>query len=76
VDTLVRSGVAKYTGFKLLDAVAMLEDGSIKKVAAAKEEIFNDKTLSLMDKRKLMKFLVFAGSEFEDSELVRGVYSV
>lgn len=76
VDTLVRSGVAKYTGFKLLDAVAMLEEGSLKKVAAAKEEIFNDKSLSLMDKRKLMKFLVFAGGEFEESELIRGASAV
>lgn len=32
----------------------------------SKEEIFKSKDLSLLDKRKLMRFLMFAASDFED----------
>ena len=83
VDTLVRSGVAKYTGFKLLDGIAIYTPeppvdeeepsrGRLVRTAATKEDIFNDKTLSLLDKRKLVNFIKFATSEFESSERVRG----
>lgn len=72
VEALVRSGVAKYTGFKLLDAVAIYSQDGFKRTAAAKEEIFNDPTLSLVDKRKLMKFLMFAAGDFESSNLIKG----
>ena len=83
VDTLVRSGVAKYAGFKLLDGIAIYapesaageagsSGGHLIRTAATKEDIFNDKTLSLLDKRKLVNFIKFATSEFESSERVRG----
>lgn len=73
MEALVRSGVAKYASFKLLDAVALYEDGTFTRTAANKEDIFKDKRLSLIDKRKLMKFLMFATKEdFMESELVRG----
>lgn len=83
VDTLVRSGVAKYAGFKLLDGIAIYatvpvsaEAGPSKarlvRTAATKEDIFNDKSLSLLDKRKLVNFIKFATRDFEGSERVKG----
>lgn len=61
VDALVKSGVAKYSGFKLLDAVAIHDGrGAFRRTAATKEDIFNDKSLSLIEKRKLVNFIKFA----------------
>jgi RAB protein geranylgeranyltransferase component A len=66
VSSLVRSGVAKYSSFKLIDVVALYEDGKLKPAATTKEEIFKDKTMSLVEKRRLMKFVMAANSDAED----------
>ncbi|KAG8828131.1 Rab proteins geranylgeranyltransferase component A [Serendipita sp. 401] len=71
VDTLVGSGVARYVPFKLLDAVGLYshqgkEAGSngpvngeqVRLVPASKEDVFKSKDLGLLQKRKLMKFLL------------------
>jgi RAB protein geranylgeranyltransferase component A len=41
---------------------------TIKKVPSSKGQVFKDKTMSLMDKRKLMKMLMFVVNLQEDSE--------
>lgn len=64
VDTLVHSGVSKYVSFKLIEATLTLEKGpSLRKVPGSKEDIFTDQSLSLLEKRKLMKFLQYAASQ-------------
>ena len=68
ITSLIDSGVSRYGGFKLLENVSMYASGGFKRVPASKEEIFKSKDLSLLDKRKLMKFLMFASSDFESSE--------
>lgn len=67
VDTLVRSGVARYTGFKLLDGVGIYDAAAktLKRTAATKEDIFNDKSLSLVEKRKLVNLIKFASTPTE-----------
>ena len=69
VDTLVASGVAKCTNFNLLHGQAIYRDGELRPVASAKADIFNDNTISLIDKRKLMKFLTFAAGDFESNSV-------
>lgn len=44
----------------------------MKRVPGSKEEVFKDKSISLVDKRRLMKFLMFVAGEFEDDEILRG----
>lgn len=46
--------------------------GRVKRVPGSKEEVFTDKSVNLMEKRRLMKFLMFAGGEFEDDEILKG----
>ena len=46
--------------------------GSVTRVPGSKEEVFKDKTASLMEKRRLMKFLMFAAGAFEDDPLLSG----
>ncbi|XAO23047.1 hypothetical protein I312_101825 [Cryptococcus bacillisporus CA1280] len=74
IDVLVSSDVSKYVSFKLLDSVNIWDEGcaGARKVPGSKEEIFKDKSVSLMDKRKLMKFFMFAAGEFEHSDILRG----
>lgn len=44
----------------------------MKPVPANKEDVFRNKQLSLLDKRRLMRFLIFAGGEFEDKPELQG----
>lgn len=66
ISALISSGVSKYGGFKLVDAVAIYSHpGAVKSVPSSKEDIFKNKNLSLIDKRRIMRFLTFAMSDFE-----------
>lgn len=74
IDVLISSDVSKYVSFKLLDSVNIWDEdcAGARKVPGSKEEIFKDKSVSLMDKRKLMKFFMFAAGEFEHNDIIRG----
>lgn len=68
INALIESGVSRYGGFKLLENISLYSSGNFKRVPASKEEIFRSKDLSLLDKRKLMRFLTFAASDSEISK--------
>ena len=89
IDTLISSGVSGYVGFRIVDGVGLLEppiapsndeiqevNGSIKKVPSSKGQVFKDKTMSLLEKRKLMKMLMFVANldetKAEDDPLIKG----
>ncbi|CAL1701889.1 unnamed protein product [Somion occarium] len=73
VDSLVASGVSRYGGFKLLESIAVFDQPSkVKPVPTSKEDVFKNKELSLVDKRRLMRFLLFAAGEFEGSNELAG----
>ncbi|WVR03857.1 hypothetical protein IAU60_000855 [Kwoniella sp. DSM 27419] len=79
IDTLIGSDVSKYVSFRLLDSVSVYDESDaqsvpsrVKRVPGSKEEVFKDKSVGLLDKRRLMKFLMFAAGEFEDEELLKG----
>ncbi|KDN47983.1 FAD/NAD(P)-binding domain-containing protein [Tilletiaria anomala UBC 951] len=70
IDALIRSKVSSYATFRLLEETAIFvprsaQDGEIETgvayglqhVPSSKEDIFKDRSLSLIEKRKLMKFL-------------------
>jgi RAB protein geranylgeranyltransferase component A len=73
IDTLVNSGVSKYSNFKLLDAVGIYDrETGLSRVPMNKESIFKDGKLSLVDKRRLMKFITWAATDWETDELLQG----
>lgn len=73
IDALIASGVSRYGGFKLLETVAIYDcPGQVKSVPGSKEAIFKNKSISLLDKRRLMRFLMFAAAEFEDKPEIAG----
>ncbi|KAG5641901.1 hypothetical protein DXG03_003988 [Asterophora parasitica] len=73
ISSLVASGVARYGGFRLLERVAVYHpSGVLKHVPGTKEDVFKSKEISLIDKRRLMRFLMFAVSDFEEKKELEG----
>ncbi|KAJ6544042.1 GDP dissociation inhibitor-domain-containing protein [Mycena capillaripes] len=73
IDALVASGVSRYGGFRLIERVCVYDpSGTVKPVPGSKEDIFKNKEISLLDKRRLMRFLMFAAGEFEDKKELEG----
>ncbi|KAJ8296725.1 Rab proteins geranylgeranyltransferase component A [Rhodotorula toruloides] len=74
LDLLVRSKVASYLQFGLLGGVGLWQDAErgVARVPASKADVFNDSTLSLVEKRRLTKLLMFAAGEepFEEDKVV------
>ncbi|GAA5872668.1 hypothetical protein JCM16303_004598 [Sporobolomyces ruberrimus] len=78
IDLLVRSKVATYLQFGLLSGVGLCtpsvnaeEEGEggqgknikVERVPASKADVFNDQSLSLVEKRRLTKLLLFAAGQ-------------
>lgn len=68
ISSLISSGVSRYGSFKLLGRVVIYDNGAVKDVPQSKDNIFQNKAMSLLEKRRLMRFLMFAGGDFEESE--------
>ncbi|KAL7749421.1 hypothetical protein RI367_005292 [Sorochytrium milnesiophthora] len=62
VNLFTTSGVGRYLDFKLLEGMHMVYDGKLEQVPVSKERVFANKTISLPDKRRLMKVLTQAAS--------------
>lgn len=79
ISSLVASGVARYGGYRLLERVGIFQQGDrtsgghdIKSVPGSKEDVFKSKDMSLLEKRRLMRFLMFASGEFEGKKEIEG----
>ncbi|TDL14315.1 FAD/NAD(P)-binding domain-containing protein [Rickenella mellea] len=72
ITSLIASGVARYGGFRLLDKAAVYSSGELKTIPGSKEAIFKSKDISLVDKRRLMRFLLFASGDFESAKELEG----
>ncbi|GAA6058367.1 hypothetical protein JCM3770_005276 [Rhodotorula araucariae] len=78
LDLLVRSKVASYLQFGLLGGIALWQaiaaggKGKAVRVPASKADVFNDPSLSLVEKRRLTKLLLFAAGDdaFESDKVL------
>jgi Rab proteins geranylgeranyltransferase component A len=67
ISSLLGSGVSRYGGYRLLERVGIYSNAKgLQNVPGSKEDIFKS-SLNLIEKRRLMRFLVFASGEFENS---------
>ncbi|KAH9978246.1 GDP dissociation inhibitor-domain-containing protein [Lactifluus volemus] len=67
ISSLLGSGVSRYGGYRLLERVGIYSNANgLQNVPGSKEDIFKS-SLNLIEKRRLMRFLVFASGEFENS---------
>ncbi|KZT20626.1 FAD/NAD-P-binding domain-containing protein [Neolentinus lepideus HHB14362 ss-1] len=72
ISSLIGSGVSRYGGYKLLERIAVFSSGEVRNVPGCKEDVFKSKDLSLVEKRRLMRFLMFASGEFEGKPELEG----
>lgn len=73
IDALIHSGVSKYSGFRLLECVAVYDGaGAFRTVPGSKEDVFKSQDISLLQKRRLMRFLTFAVGDWEQSSEMQG----
>ncbi|CAO3648465.1 unnamed protein product [Cunninghamella echinulata] len=72
VEILIKSGVGRYMEFKSVDDMFIfnVDTQKLEKVPGSKEDIFVNKSISLIDKRKLMKFLTFTMNEEKDADII------
>ncbi|KAJ3713887.1 GDP dissociation inhibitor-domain-containing protein [Lentinula raphanica] len=70
ITSLVESGVSRYGGFRLVEYISVYSaaENKVKTVPGSKEDIFKDKAISLLDKRRLMRFLAFASTDVDFEE--------
>ena len=63
LEALIRSNVASYATFRLLEHVLVYdpEAAHLERVPSSKSEIFKQRSISLADKRRLMRFMQLAG---------------
>ena len=72
MSAIISSSVARYGSYKLLGPVAIYRNGKFQSVPQSKESIFQDRSIPLVEKRRLVRFLVFASGEFEKSPELQG----
>lgn len=71
IDLLISQDVGKYVNFRLVDSVLVWQEEkeAFRRVPGSKEQIFKDSSLSLLQKRRLMKFLMEAASDDSPTEV-------
>lgn len=76
ITSIMASGVARYASFKLLGSISIYHDGHFENVPRGKEDVFRDQQIPLVEKRRLMRFLMFAAGEYESSPEFQGKQDV
>ncbi|KAJ3038295.1 hypothetical protein HDV00_000806 [Rhizophlyctis rosea] len=71
VELLISSGVGRYLEFKALEGIYLRWEDAFEKVPGSKEDVFANQTVSLLEKRRLMKFLNTAVETEEQNELIK-----
>ncbi|KAI9491958.1 hypothetical protein BDB00DRAFT_766146 [Zychaea mexicana] len=74
VEILIQSGVGRYLEFKGVDDIGIFdnEQGRLDRVPSSKQDVFTNKGIPLIDKRKLMRFLTFAIDFDTNPEVLQG----
>ncbi|XP_060651316.1 rab proteins geranylgeranyltransferase component A [Drosophila nasuta] len=66
VQLLIKSNICRYAEFRALDHVCMWYNNELVSVPCSRSDVFNTKTLSIVEKRLLMKFLTACNDYGED----------
>lgn len=66
VQLLIKSNICRYAEFRSLDHVCMLYNKELVSVPCSRSDVFNTKTLTMVEKRLLMKFLTACNDYGED----------
>uniref|UniRef100_A0AAQ6IG61 Rab proteins geranylgeranyltransferase component A n=1 Tax=Anabas testudineus TaxID=64144 RepID=A0AAQ6IG61_ANATE len=68
VDLLIKSNVSRYAEFKNVSRVLTYRHGNIEQVPCSRADVFASRQLSVVEKRKLMRFLTSCVEETEQQQ--------
>ncbi|RVE63403.1 hypothetical protein OJAV_G00136120 [Oryzias javanicus] len=68
VDLLIRSNVSRYTEFKNVTRILTYRHGNLQQVPCSRADVFASRQLSVVEKRKLMRFLTSCVEETETDQ--------
>ncbi|KAJ1846542.1 hypothetical protein LPJ73_004502, partial [Coemansia sp. RSA 2703] len=70
IDLLIDLRIGEYVQFKGVEHNYLVHNGKIEKVPESKEDVFASKTLSLIEKRKLMRLMTVIADDDECQKLL------
>ncbi|XP_077402111.1 rab proteins geranylgeranyltransferase component A 1 isoform X2 [Vanacampus margaritifer] len=69
VDLLIKSNVSRYAEFKNVTRILTYRHGNVEQVPCSRADVFASRQLSMVEKRKLMRFLASCLEEKQEEEL-------
>ncbi|KAM6984357.1 rab proteins geranylgeranyltransferase component A 1 [Tautogolabrus adspersus] len=72
VDLLIKSNVSRYAEFKNVTRILTYRNGRVEQVPCSRADVFASRQLSVVEKRKLMRFLTSCVEETEEQQAYRG----
>ncbi|XP_013884642.1 rab proteins geranylgeranyltransferase component A 1, partial [Austrofundulus limnaeus] len=72
VDLLIKSNVSRYAEFKNVTRILTYRHGNIEQVPCSRADVFASRQLSMVEKRKLMRFLTSCMEETEEQQVYNG----
>ncbi|XP_070712147.1 rab proteins geranylgeranyltransferase component A 1 isoform X2 [Pempheris klunzingeri] len=72
VDLLIKSNVSRYAEFKNVTRILTFRHGQVEQVPCSRADVFASRQLSVVEKRKLMRFLTSCVEETEEQRAYNG----
>ncbi|MEQ2287772.1 hypothetical protein AMECASPLE_015961 [Ameca splendens] len=72
VDLLIKSNVSRYAEFKNVTRILTYRHGNVEQVPCSRADVFASRQLSVIEKRKLMRFLTSCMEETEEQTAYNG----
>ncbi|KAM9333806.1 rab proteins geranylgeranyltransferase component A 1 [Pholidichthys leucotaenia] len=72
VDLLIKSNVSRYAEFKNVTRILTYRHGNVEQVPCSRADVFASRQLSMVEKRKLMRFLTSCMEETEEQTAYNG----
>lgn len=72
VDLLIKSNVSRYAEFKNVTRILTYRQGKVEQVPCSRADVFASRQLSVVEKRKLMRFLTACMEDTEEQSAFSG----
>ncbi len=72
VELLTQSNCSRYTEFKAVGKVYRVSEGCVEQVPCSRADLFSSQAVSMLEKRKMMKFLSFCSDYTSQPEAFTG----
>ncbi|KAM9846874.1 rab proteins geranylgeranyltransferase component A 1 isoform 2-T2 [Aulostomus maculatus] len=72
VDLLIKSNVSRYAEFKNITRILTYRHGNVEQVPCSRADVFASRQLSVVEKRKLMRFLTSCVEDSEEQQAYNG----